>query len=74
MTAKRTPARPWTIDDQSRAEAMLDDGASFREVGRTLGRNRSVIMRRFPGRGYTREQHIEAIRLSWTERRMRVMA
>lgn len=41
------------------AEQLLDDGASFREVARTLDRNPSVICRHFPGRGWTAQQKSE---------------
>lgn len=44
--------RPLTEDEKRRAEQLLDDGASFREVGKTLGRNESTISRHFPGRGW----------------------
>jgi transposase len=40
----------------AQAERMLDDGASFLEVARTLQRHPSVIQRRFPGRGWTLKQ------------------
>lgn len=50
---------PWTAEDQRRAEALFDDGCSVAEVARTLGRAHAVIHRRFPDRGWTREQEQE---------------
>lgn len=55
----RRARRVWTDADKQLAAALLDDGASFREVGRTIGRPASVICRRFPGRGWTVEQVAE---------------
>lgn len=46
-------ARPWTDADTARALQLLDDGCSFTEVGRTLGRSPATICRRFPGRGWS---------------------
>lgn len=38
---------------------MLDDGCSYNEVGRTLGRSYTTIRRHFPGRGWSTERMIE---------------
>lgn len=46
-------------DEKLRAAELLDGGASYREVARTIGRSASVICRRFPGRGWTLEQVAE---------------
>lgn len=46
------PFRPLTQDEKRQAEQLLDDGASFREVADTLGREASTIARHFPGRGW----------------------
>lgn len=37
-------------------EAMLDDGCSYAEIARTLGRDVGWIRRRWPGRGWMPEQ------------------
>ncbi|AER47618.1 DNA binding protein [Mycobacterium phage DS6A] len=47
-TAKRAAA-PLTADEQAWARELLDDGAPYAEVGRTLGRSDAAIRRRFPG-------------------------
>jgi IS30 family transposase len=41
---------PLSEDEKQRAAEMLDDGASYKEVGRTLGRADTAIGRHFPGR------------------------
>lgn len=41
--------RPWTEDDQRRAQALFDDGCSAKEVARTLDRALCVVRGRFPG-------------------------
>ena len=46
--------RPFTADEIAQAEQMLDDGCSYNEVGRTLGRQGHVIAKRWPGRGWSR--------------------
>lgn len=51
--------RCFTPEEDERALAMLADGASYAEVGRTLGRRYQGIARRFPGYSWTREQTIE---------------
>lgn len=61
-------ARPFTEADARTAEALLEDGASYREVARTLGRNQSIICRHFPGRGWSDETKREAAR---TQQKMR---
>jgi hypothetical protein len=42
-----------TPDRLAQIEAMLDDGASQREIQRTLGVDRETIRAHFPGRGWT---------------------
>lgn len=39
-----------TDDELRRAAALLEDGASYAEVARTLGRSIAAICKRFPGR------------------------
>lgn len=46
-------------DENRRAAELLEGGASYREVARTIGRSASVVCRRFPGRGWTPEQVAE---------------
>ena len=43
-----------TQDELERAHAMLEDGASYDEVGRTLGRCSAGLRRKFPGYKLTR--------------------
>jgi hypothetical protein len=35
---------------------LLDDGASYTEVARTLGCDRKWVSKRFPGRGWTAQE------------------
>lgn len=51
--------RNFTPEEDERALAMLKDGASYAEVGRTLGRRYQGIAHRFPGYSWTPEQTIE---------------
>jgi transposase len=46
----RPATRPMNEIEMRRAAAMLDDGASYGEVARTLGRSLITIRRWFPGR------------------------
>jgi hypothetical protein len=46
---KPPPAR-FTDDEIKLAERLFEDGASYGEIARTLGRFPSVIVRRFPNR------------------------
>ncbi len=39
--------------DWSLAQRLLEDGASYREVARTLGCSRGVVMHRLPGFGWS---------------------
>lgn len=41
--------KPLTADERRRAETMLEDGASYSEVARTIGRSRETIRKWFPG-------------------------
>lgn len=52
----KAATNPLTEDELSIAAAMLDDGASYAEVGRTIGRPLETVRNRFPGRGWTRAQ------------------
>ncbi|MEV7768308.1 helix-turn-helix domain-containing protein [Microbacterium sp. NPDC086615] len=48
--------RPITEDEKARALAMLQDGASYKEVGRTIGRCRRHLAHVLPGYGWTQEE------------------
>lgn len=52
-------SRRLTTEELSTAKGMLEDGASYAEVARTLGRNRGAIARNLPGYEWTREQQLE---------------
>lgn len=55
-----TPPPPPLSEDEIRlASEMLDEGCSYAEVARTLGRAAEPLQRRFPGRGWSREQVYE---------------
>ncbi|MCV7358515.1 helix-turn-helix domain-containing protein [Mycolicibacterium fluoranthenivorans] len=61
--------RPFTEADAQAAKTLLEEGASYREVARTLGRNASIICRRFPGRGWSEDVKREAARTQQLMRR-----
>ena len=44
------------MTDVKLAKALLDDGASYTEVARTLGCSRFWVSKHFPGRGWTSQQ------------------
>jgi DNA-binding CsgD family transcriptional regulator len=48
-----------TVDETARALALLEDGASYVEVAKTLGRNNNTIRRRLPGYRWTPQQTAE---------------
>lgn len=50
------PRREFTADEIHTAEAMFDDGCSFAEVGRTIGRATGTVAKHWPGRGWTKAQ------------------
>lgn len=49
------------LDEQQRAtaERLLDDGASYSDVARTIGCDRETVRRNWPGRGWSRQQVLE---------------
>lgn len=53
------PPVPFTEDEKRRAGQLLDDGASYEETARTIGRSVRPLRKHFPGRGWTREQCTE---------------
>jgi len=58
-TTTRPAMSPLSDEQVERARQMLDDGASYAEIHRTLGH---AFNDRIPGRGWTREQTIEYVR------------
>lgn len=50
------PSYVWTDESLATAGRLLDDGASFTEVGRTLGCSPEAVSKHFPGRGWTHQQ------------------
>ncbi|QDH91840.1 helix-turn-helix DNA-binding domain protein [Mycobacterium phage Phrappuccino] len=50
---------PLTAEECATARALLEDGASYREVARTLGRSAVTLRRRLPGYGWDREQLLD---------------
>lgn len=59
-TGVSTSPRYWMTDDEiAAARTLLEDGCSFAETARTLGRGASTIAAHFPGRGWTQDQVVE---------------
>jgi len=59
IAANQVPRRlkpPLSEWERQRATELLDDGASYGEVARTLDRSVTVIMKTFPNRGWGREE------------------
>lgn len=46
---------PYSDAEMEQARRLLEDGASYREVARTLGRDASYLTRLLPGYGWTRD-------------------
>ena len=53
------PAVHMTAEELLRAKEMLEDGASCREVARTLGRTHGTILKRFPEYKWTKTQRLQ---------------
>ncbi|QCG77801.1 helix-turn-helix DNA binding domain protein [Gordonia phage Reyja] len=53
MTTTAPAATTLTADQTTTARTLLEDGASYREVARTLGVPRHRVMRALPGYGWT---------------------
>ena len=51
----KPPANLLTEAELTLARQLLEDGASYGEVGRTLGRSQSAVANRLPGYGWTRD-------------------
>jgi DNA-binding CsgD family transcriptional regulator len=58
--SRESSGPPMTEDERRRALDLLQDGCSYAEVARTLGRNKNVIAARWPGYSWTRTQAGEA--------------
>jgi transposase len=58
----RTVPRPYPPETWERAEQLLDGGASYREVARTLGVSDQTIINHLPGRGWSEQQRVEYLR------------
>ncbi|MCV7174801.1 helix-turn-helix transcriptional regulator [Mycolicibacterium sphagni] len=59
LTKHYVPPRPWTDEEKATAKAMLDDGVSYKEVGRTLGRDRHKLYKMFPGYAWPPEKRAQ---------------
>lgn len=59
----RGKVKPFTEDELETARQLLDDGASYSEVARTIGRDARVVARKFPGHGWSVEQRSEHVRV-----------
>jgi IS30 family transposase len=62
MTGKGHPLSP---AERATAARLLDDGASYREVARTLGRSDLCIGRNFPGRSQWRQGSTSVAEQTW---------
>lgn len=53
--ARHTPGTTWrpTPEWEAQARTLLEDGASLREIARTLHCDRATVTRRFKGMGWT---------------------
>jgi len=51
-----TAGAPATPERLEQARRLLDDGASYQEVSRTLGMHERTLMRHFPGRGWSKRE------------------
>lgn len=59
------PSSRLDADELNTARRLLDEGCSYTEVARTLGRSHSTISRHFPARGASPEQAAELRRLRY---------
>ena len=55
---RKIPPETW-----ARVEAMFEDGCSQREIARTLGIAPVTIRRHYPGRGWTKQQTRDYLRM-----------
>lgn len=63
-------SKPKTPEQLAHLKALLDDGLSFHAVRQMTGVNSATLTRHFPGRQYTPEQTLEAMRLAQQARRL----
>jgi DNA-binding NarL/FixJ family response regulator len=57
MHISRPRSKPWTEQEQRRAQELIDDGYSLMEVARTLHRHVVTVTNHgFKGQGWTAEQ------------------
>lgn len=61
-TEPRAKTRRWTADELARATAMLEDGATYAEVARTLQRPKPSVTQKLPGYGGNAAERRESIR------------
>ncbi|SKX80610.1 Transposase and inactivated derivatives, IS30 family [Mycobacteroides abscessus subsp. bolletii] len=54
-----TTAVPLSDTERATALRLLEDGANYQEVARTIGRGRTTIKRAFPGYSWTQAQKFE---------------
>jgi hypothetical protein len=69
---RKRAARPNEASDSERlrAKAFLEDGASYQEVGRTIGRYPSTVANWFPGYQFTPRQAGFAAKLASKARKL----
>lgn len=57
------PIPPLSDEELAHASQLLDDGCSYMEVARTLGRSEYAVRHRFPGRGWSGQERMEWARM-----------
>jgi DNA-binding CsgD family transcriptional regulator len=55
-TSKGVASKPTAPETMERVKAMIAEGASHAEIGRTVGIHPTTVRRHFPNTGWTREQ------------------
>ncbi|ANA86911.1 helix-turn-helix DNA binding protein [Gordonia phage Utz] len=51
------PTHPRLTEEQlATARRLIDEGAPYKEIARTIGCHECTVAQRFPGRGWTRKQ------------------
>jgi DNA invertase Pin-like site-specific DNA recombinase len=53
------PGTPFTVEEIEVARVLLEDGASYNEAARSIGRDATCLKRKLPGYGWSLEQSIE---------------
>lgn len=59
VSQPRVAAPPMSDTELARCKQLLEDGCSYTEVGRTIGRSDRTIAKHFPGHGYNQQQIAE---------------